>query len=95
MEEILKSHGSTPPAPTWANTDIQKWCTEPWEFAKCFIIAPGYSDKTKAVDIDISDLLHIFINYTNLHSHLACSMTGRNIFIKVHITSYYQYKVEN
>jgi hypothetical protein len=83
MEEILKTHGSTPPTPNWTNTDIQKWCTEPWEVAKCFINAPGYSDKTKAADIDISGLLHVFINSTNLHSHLACSMAGKNIFIKV------------
>jgi hypothetical protein len=83
MEEIFKSHGSTPPAPNWTNTDIQKWCTEPWEVAKCFINAPGYSDKTKAADIDISGLLHVFINNTNLHCHLASSMTGTNVFIKV------------
>ncbi|XP_060604239.1 uncharacterized protein LOC132757075 [Ruditapes philippinarum] len=83
MEEILKTHGSTPPTPNWANTDIQKWCTEPWEVAKCFINSPGYSDKTKAADIDISGILHVFINNTNLHSHLACSMTGKNNFIKV------------
>ncbi|XP_060575258.1 uncharacterized protein LOC132732778 [Ruditapes philippinarum] len=83
MEEILKSHGSTPPTPNWANTDIQKWCTEPWEVAKCFINAPGYSDTTKAADIDISGLLHVFINNTSLHSHLACSMAGKNIFIQV------------
>ncbi|XP_060580856.1 uncharacterized protein CXorf38 homolog [Ruditapes philippinarum] len=83
MEEILQSHESTPPTPNWTNTDIQKWCTEPWEVAKCFINAPGYSDKTKAAEIDISGLLHVFINNINLHSHLACSMAGNNIFIQV------------
>ncbi|XP_060592398.1 uncharacterized protein CXorf38 homolog [Ruditapes philippinarum] len=84
MEEILKSHGSLPPQPYWRNTDIQKWCTEPWEVAKCYINAPGYSDKTKAADIDIYGLLHVFINNTSLYSHLACSMTGSsNIFTKV------------
>jgi hypothetical protein len=83
MEELFRSHGSTPPTVNWANTDIQKWCTEPWEVAKCFINAPGYSDKTKAADIDISGLLLVFINNTNLHSHLACSMAGKNVFIKV------------
>ncbi|XP_060554073.1 uncharacterized protein LOC132715107 [Ruditapes philippinarum] len=84
MEEILKSHGSSPPQPFWQNTDIQKWCSEPWEVAKCYIIAPGYSDKTNAADIDISGLLHVFINNINLHSHITCSMTGTsNIFIKV------------
>ncbi|XP_060553993.1 uncharacterized protein LOC132715039 [Ruditapes philippinarum] len=83
MEELFRSHGSTPPTLYWANTDIQRWCTEPWEVAKCFINAPGYSDKTKAADIDISGLLHVFINNTNLHSHLACSMAGKNVFVNV------------
>jgi hypothetical protein len=84
MEEILKSHGSTPPQPCWQNTDIQKWCSEPWEVAKCFINAPGYADKRNATDIDISGLLHVFINNKKLHSHLACSMAVRsNIFTKV------------
>ncbi|XP_053402873.1 uncharacterized protein LOC128558081 [Mercenaria mercenaria] len=83
MEEILKSHGSTPPVPNWKNTDIKKWCTRPWETAKCFIKAPGYSDKTKAADIDTSGLLHVFINNINIHSRLSSNMSGRNIFIKV------------
>ncbi|XP_060574833.1 uncharacterized protein LOC132732434, partial [Ruditapes philippinarum] len=83
MEELFRSHGSTPPTLNWANTDIQKWCTEPWEVAKCFINAPGYSDKTKAAGIDISGLLLVFINNTSLHPHLACSMTGKNVFVKV------------
>jgi hypothetical protein len=87
MEEILKSHGSLPPQPNWKNTDIKKWCTEPWEVAKCYINAPGYADKKNAADIDASGLLHVFINNTNLHSYLACSMTGNtNIFIKVGTT---------
>ncbi|XP_060558009.1 uncharacterized protein LOC132718323 [Ruditapes philippinarum] len=82
MNDILGSHGSTSPTPNWENTDIQKWCTEPWEVAKCFINAPGYFYKTKA-DMDISGLLHVFINNASLHSHLACSMAEKNIFIKV------------
>ncbi|XP_045192007.2 uncharacterized protein LOC123548631 [Mercenaria mercenaria] len=83
MEEILRSHGSTPPSPYWKNTDIQKWCTAPWEIAKCFINASGYSDKTKAADIDISGLLHVFINNINFQSHLSANINWSDIFKQV------------
>ncbi|XP_045194456.2 uncharacterized protein LOC123550081 [Mercenaria mercenaria] len=65
------------------NTDTQKWCTDPWEIAKCFINAPGYSDKSKAADIDTPGLLHLFINNTSLQSHLSDSINGSNTFRKV------------
>ncbi|XP_045191840.2 uncharacterized protein LOC123548556 [Mercenaria mercenaria] len=82
MEEILKSHGSTPPTPYWKNTDIQKWCSAPWEIAKCFINAPGYSDKSAADDIDTPGLLHVFINNINHRTHLLDSMNKGDMFQK-------------
>ncbi|XP_045192113.2 uncharacterized protein LOC123548695 [Mercenaria mercenaria] len=80
MEDILKGHGSTPPTPNWKNTEIQKWCIDPWEVAKCFINAPGYSDKTKAADIDTPGLIHIFINNINLQAHFSDNINGSDIF---------------
>ncbi|XP_060569438.1 uncharacterized protein LOC132727867 [Ruditapes philippinarum] len=82
FEDILNSHGSTPPAPNWKNTDVQKWCSSPWEIAKCFINAPGYTDKSSATDIDASGLLHLFINNTNFHSHMTCVITGSDCLSK-------------
>ncbi|XP_045197275.2 uncharacterized protein CXorf38 homolog isoform X2 [Mercenaria mercenaria] len=82
LEEILKSHGSTPPAPNWKNTVAQNWCSSPWEVAKCFINAPGYSDKSSAADIDAPGLLHLFINNTSLHAYISCAITGTDIFSK-------------
>ncbi|XP_053391181.1 uncharacterized protein LOC128554003 [Mercenaria mercenaria] len=79
FEDILKGHGSTPPTPNWKNTNIQNWCSVPWEIAKCFINAPGYSDKVSAADIDAPGLLHIFVNNINFQSRV----TGTDVFIRV------------
>ncbi|XP_045191896.2 uncharacterized protein LOC123548583 [Mercenaria mercenaria] len=83
MEEILKNHASAPPAPNWKNTDIQKWCSDPWEIAKSFINAPGYFDKSRADDIDISGLLHVFINNISHKTHLSDSINNADIFQKI------------
>ncbi|XP_053402872.1 uncharacterized protein LOC123548605 [Mercenaria mercenaria] len=83
LEEILKSHGSTPPTPNWKNTEIQKWCSAPWEIAKCFINAPGYSDKSTADDIDIPGLLHVFINNRSHMEHLTDKIDRNGILKKV------------
>ncbi|XP_053402213.1 uncharacterized protein LOC123548696 [Mercenaria mercenaria] len=83
LEDILKCHGSTPPTPNWKNTDTQKWCTDPWEIAKCFINAPGYSDKTKAADIDTPGLLHVFINNINLQSRFSDNINRSDTFRKI------------
>ncbi|XP_053401747.1 uncharacterized protein LOC123549072 [Mercenaria mercenaria] len=83
MEEILKNHASTPPSPNWKNTDLQKWCSAPWEIAKCFINAPGYSDKSTADDIDISGLLHVFINNISYKTHLSDNINRGDIFQKI------------
>ncbi|XP_053391667.1 uncharacterized protein LOC128554410 [Mercenaria mercenaria] len=82
MEEILKCHGSTPPAPNWKNTEMQKWCESPWEIAKCFINAPGYSDKTRASAFDTVGLLHLLINNISLHAHLSSSLIGSDLLNK-------------
>ncbi|XP_045192418.2 uncharacterized protein LOC123548871 [Mercenaria mercenaria] len=82
FDEILRCHGSTPPAPNWKNTHLSDWCSNSWEVAKCFINAPGYLDKKTASDIDITGLLHVFINNKMLHSHLACHINGSDVFYK-------------
>ncbi|XP_060590218.1 uncharacterized protein CXorf38-like, partial [Ruditapes philippinarum] len=76
LEEVLNNHASTPPQPNWRNTDIQKWVVSPWEIAKCFIQAPGYSSKTGIADVDLSGLLHIFIYNFSFHEHFSCSVTS-------------------
>ena len=87
LDDILENHGSTPPAPNWKNTDVQKWCSCPWEVAKCFIKAPGYSDKTSVAEIDAAGLLQLFINNKKFHLHIFCVITGSDIFSRVSIFS--------
>ncbi|XP_060590570.1 uncharacterized protein LOC132745639 [Ruditapes philippinarum] len=83
-DSIIQSHASQPPAPFWKNSDAQQWSTDPWSVCKCFINAPGYKDKTSAVDTDCTGLLHVIINNTYFHSHIACNVTGpSNLFSKV------------
>ncbi|XP_060606300.1 uncharacterized protein LOC132758625 isoform X1 [Ruditapes philippinarum] len=83
-DSIIQYHASMPPAPFWKNSDVQQWSTEPWEVCKCFINAPGYKDKTSAVDTDCTGLLHVIINNKYFHSHIGCNVTGpNNLFSKV------------
>ncbi|XP_060560071.1 uncharacterized protein LOC132720100 [Ruditapes philippinarum] len=83
-DSIIQYHASIPPAPFWKNSVVQQWSTEPWEVCKCFINAPGYKDKTSAVDTDCTGLLHVIINNKYFHSHIGCNVSGpNNLFSKV------------
>jgi hypothetical protein len=82
-KEIINCHGSISPDPNWKNTDIHKWCTSPWEIAKCYIKAPGYSKMTKAADVDIAGLLHVLINNISLKSHLSDTLNSSGMLEKV------------
>ncbi|XP_060578263.1 uncharacterized protein LOC132735339 [Ruditapes philippinarum] len=83
-DSIIQYHASIPPVPFWKNSDVQQWSTEPWEVCKCFINAPGYKDKTSAVDTDCTGLLHVIINNNYFHSHIGCNVAGpNNLFSKV------------
>ncbi|XP_053389907.1 uncharacterized protein LOC128552861 [Mercenaria mercenaria] len=82
-DEIIQLHASTPPAPNWRNTDAHQWCNEPWAVAKCFINAPGYDEKIRAVEFDCPGLLHILINNIDFQQHIKCVITGADVFSRV------------
>ncbi|XP_053405442.1 uncharacterized protein LOC123522959 isoform X2 [Mercenaria mercenaria] len=82
-DAVVTSHGFTPPAPYWKNTETQHWCTDPWSIAKCFINAPGYDKKTSAADIDCIGLLHLIRNNQYFHNHVQCTITPTDVFLKV------------
>ncbi|XP_060551837.1 uncharacterized protein LOC132713318 isoform X3 [Ruditapes philippinarum] len=83
-DSIIQYHASMPPVPFWKNSDVQQWSEDPWSVIKCFINAPGYKDKTSAVDTDCTGLLHVIINNKYFHSHIGCNVTGpNNLFSKV------------
>ncbi|XP_060558998.1 uncharacterized protein LOC132719251 [Ruditapes philippinarum] len=77
-DSIIQNHASIPPAPFWKNSDVQQRTSDPWSLCKCFINAPGYKDKTSAVDTDCTGLLHVIINNRYFHSHIGCKVTGPN-----------------
>jgi hypothetical protein len=86
---IVQHHASTPPAPDWKNSDALNWSTDPWSISKCFINAPGYKDKTSAVDTDCIGLLHVITNNTYFHNHIGGIVTGpNNLFSKVNLFIY-------
>ncbi|XP_060607003.1 uncharacterized protein LOC132759278 [Ruditapes philippinarum] len=83
-DSIIQYHASIPPAPFWKNSDAHDWSVDPWSVCKCFINAPGYKDKTSAVDTDCSGLLHVITNNKYFHNHIGCNVTGpNNLFSKV------------
>ncbi|XP_053390241.1 uncharacterized protein LOC128553147 [Mercenaria mercenaria] len=85
-DEIIQLHASTPPAPYWKNTDAQQWCTEPWSVAKCFINAPGYEHKIRAVEFDCAGLLHVLLNNIEFQQHIKCAITGTDVFSRVRMS---------
>ncbi|XP_045216939.2 uncharacterized protein LOC123566694 isoform X2 [Mercenaria mercenaria] len=82
-DAIVTSHGFTPPAPCWKNTETEHWCTDPWTIAKCFINAPGYEKKASAADIDCIGLLHLIRNNQYFHDHIHCTVTQTDDVSKV------------
>ena len=82
-DEVINLHSSRPPCPNWKNTDVGLWCSDPWAIAKCFINAPGYSQKSTASELDTTALLHVLINNRGLHTHLSTMITGSDAFSKV------------
>jgi hypothetical protein len=48
--------------PLLSNTDVQKWGSDPWSVATCFINTTGYKDKQSAKEVDCTGLLSLCIN---------------------------------
>jgi hypothetical protein len=69
--------------------DVQKWSSDPWSVATCFINTTGYKGKQSAKDIDCSGLLSLCINNINIENMLGKDIiNGENdAFTKVNIVS--------
>ncbi|KAH3725010.1 hypothetical protein DPMN_050838 [Dreissena polymorpha] len=48
--------------PTWIFTDASKWCTDPWQIAKCFLSKDGSKDVNNADDTDFNGIINVIIN---------------------------------
>ncbi|XP_053382126.1 uncharacterized protein LOC128549485 [Mercenaria mercenaria] len=61
--------------PSYKNTDATKWCSNPWEVAKCFMPPDGYTDATNAADTDFNGIISVIMNYkafqTKIHDDLS------------------------
>ncbi|XP_060551220.1 uncharacterized protein LOC132712801 isoform X2 [Ruditapes philippinarum] len=57
--------------PSFTNTDVQKWSSDPWSVATCFINTTGYKGKQSAKDVDCSGLLSMCINNIDIEMMLG------------------------
>lgn len=48
--------------PSWKNTDARKWCTTPWEIAKCFMPPSGYQNVSTPENTDFNGFINVVIN---------------------------------
>jgi len=55
-------------APTWTNTNIDKWSSCSFEFFKCFISIPGHKTKSSFAQLDALACLSICQNNRKLNS---------------------------
>jgi len=55
--ELKRLHSSR--APHYMSTDATKWCAQPLELAKCFLVTEGYKTVDSIDDIDCAGLLTI------------------------------------
>ena len=72
----------------WKNSIANKWTSDPWEIAKCFLSTDGYTNCHSATDVDCSGLLSIFINLKPIGDKLklVCAIDGKSdILSKVNI----------
>ncbi|XP_060551221.1 uncharacterized protein LOC132712805 [Ruditapes philippinarum] len=57
--------------PLFTNTDIQKWSSDAWSVATCFVNTTGYKGKQSAKDVDCSGLLSMCINNIDIEIMLG------------------------
>jgi hypothetical protein len=57
--------------PLFMNTDVQKWSSDPWSIARCFINTTGYKGKQSAKETDCSGLLSMCINNIDIEMMLG------------------------
>lgn len=70
--------------PTWQITDATRWCTDPFEIAKCYLPPKGYSNKKSLVEIDFNGTLAIIINNKIFQNKLTAQLNApSHIFAKV------------
>ncbi|KAH3697564.1 hypothetical protein DPMN_085067 [Dreissena polymorpha] len=68
-DEITKEHrfkhGS------WKNTSANKWYSDPWEIAKCFLPPDGYKGTSSVKDTDFNGVVSILLNCKHFESKFS------------------------
>jgi len=86
FDTIIDEH--THKAPSWTNTNIDKWSSSSFEFFKCFISNPGYKAKSSFAQLDALAYLNICQNNRKLNSNF------NNINDKIEkVRLFYTYKL--
>lgn len=60
------------------NSDRTKLCSSEWEFAKCFIHADGYRNKTSIQETDLNGIISIVKNCSTFQNYFTFSLTDPN-----------------
>ncbi|XP_053402783.1 uncharacterized protein LOC123548891 [Mercenaria mercenaria] len=68
-DEIIKLHRYNDP--NW-ETDSAKWCTDHWQFAKCFMTTTSKTSNNSASETDATGLLGVIINGIFFQSYIQC-----------------------
>ncbi|XP_053391604.1 uncharacterized protein LOC128554347, partial [Mercenaria mercenaria] len=73
--------------PSFENTAATKWCSNPWEVAKCFMPPDGYKNVTNAAETDFDGLIGVIINYKAFQSkfHEDLSKTDNIVWKARHL----------
>lgn len=70
--------------PSFENTDATKWCTDPWEVAKCFMPPDGYTGVRSAAETDFNGIVSVIINHKGFQEKIHEELGNKhNIFEKV------------
>ncbi|XP_052249810.1 uncharacterized protein LOC127857456 [Dreissena polymorpha] len=69
-------------SPTFQNSDLRKWSTNNWEYAKCFISGSGKFGVTDVFDTDSAGLLSICLNNHSIRSQFEVSILEQAIQVR-------------
>lgn len=72
MKAIRKNHRFH--SPSWKNTDAHRWCSDPFEVAKCFLPPDGYCDVATLEETDFNGTISIIINNKRFQNKFAAQL---------------------
>ncbi|XP_052813720.1 uncharacterized protein LOC128240836 [Mya arenaria] len=74
-DEIIDVHRYN--GPSWKNSKANKWCTNHWQVAKCFMPPDGYLDVTSYEDTDFNGIISVMINCTEFQQSMSFMIANK------------------